>query len=466
MSGLLDEDTNRLVVDIGRPSDAELAGAFPHGSVTLALVSAVDGDGAELALHPSHRVRVYRTDVSPNPLDRVDLLLSAGEVVAARVIHLSTGALHLRLSDVDDDDPIMPPLTLVAGGTPWLRQDRPLPTGTVGGPEAVEAQLEALHAEESLSTESSTFASESPTSTAATPPRSPASPVAAPADAPPSTPRPMPGPGLRRAAATSNGGRSAAPIPGAPAPEPAVPAPEATPSSRSALQTTQLELESERVRRLAAEERLVEAGVSDSALSRLRTAAELDRRRVRELLVENADLRAEADALRRDRADGARRLRDYVRRGSAQPQSVSRTAAARRADFPDAEAWVRHEISCAWVDRIPACDKIAHPLADFAIGPEFASMLEPLDADKFAKALKAVVDVLTGRAEHMDGREVHRLRASEAGGSPYLVREDGAHAMRCAIERNTPSARRLHYWVMPGGKIELSRVDVHDAVKP
>lgn len=466
VSGLLDEDTNRLIVDVGTMSDTELADAFPHGSVTLALVAAVDGEGAELALHPSHRIRVHRMDVSPNSLDRVDLLLSAGEVVAARVVHLSTGALHLRLSDVDDDEPIVPPLTLVAGGTPWLREDRPLSTRAADDPDAVEAQLEALDEEGSLSTESRTFAPESQPSAAAAAPRSPARPVVAPADAPSSAPRPTPGPGVRRVAAIPDDQPKTVPVHGAPTPGPSVPPPVSPASGRAALRTTQLELEAERSRRLAAEQRLVDAGLSDSALSRLRTAAELDRRRVRELLVENAELRAELDTLRRDRADGARRLRDYVRRGSAQPQSIGRSAAAGRADFPEADTWVRHEIACAWVERIPACDKAAHPLPEYAVGPDLPASLESLETDKFTKALKAMVDVLTGRAEHMDGRELHRLRTSEGGGSPYLVRDDGAHAMRCAIERNTPSARRLHYWVLPGGGIELSRVDVHNAMTP
>lgn len=57
---------------------------------------------------------------------------------------------------------------------------------------------------------------------------------------------------------------------------------------------------------------------------------------------------------------------------------------------------------------------------------------------------------------------LHRLRVSDAGGSRYHTRPDGAYAVRCAIERNTASARRLHYLVLPGGRIELARVDVHD----
>lgn len=448
VTGTLDEDANRLAVETGTTSAADLADAFPHGSVTLALVTAVDGHGAELALHPSHRVRVHRTDVSPNPLDRVDLLLSEGEVVAARVVHLSTGALHLRLSDVDDDEPVVPPLTLLAGGTPWLREDRPLPSRAADDADAVAAQIDALDAQAPVELEVESAAD----STVMTDAASSAPPEAELPTVPsPAPPRPTPRPGPHRVTAGAPGTR-AAPAPAA-----------APPSARSALQSTQLELEAECARRIAAEQRLAEAGLTDSALARLRIAEELSRRRVRELLVENAELRKELDALRADSAVGRRRLREYARRGSTPAPGTGRSPAARRADFPDVDAWVRHEIICAWVERIPACDKKTHPLPTFTVGDEFAPSLESLDADKFAKAMKAVVDVLTGRAEQMDGRELHRLRISDSGGSPYLVRDDGSHAMRCAIERNTPSARRLHYWVLPGGQIELARIVLHDA---
>ncbi|MGW9630247.1 hypothetical protein ACWGST_06050 [Agromyces sp. NPDC055520] len=85
-----------------------------------------------------------------------------------------------------------------------------------------------------------------------------------------------------------------------------------------------------------------------------------------------------------------------------------------------------------------------------------------LDAGQFRKAMKAAVDVLTSRAERMPGRDAHRLRSADAGGSPDVTRADGAYCMRVAIEQNTPAARRLHYWMLPGGEIELSRVVSHD----
>lgn len=73
------------------------------------------------------------------------------------------------------------------------------------------------------------------------------------------------------------------------------------------------------------------------------------------------------------------------------------------------------------------------------------------------------VDVLTGRAETLASRELHPLRVGEAGGTEQRVRaEDGAKAWRVSLQINTPSARRLHFWRLPDGGVELSRVGVHD----
>lgn len=54
------------------------------------------------------------------------------------------------------------------------------------------------------------------------------------------------------------------------------------------------------------------------------------------------------------------------------------------------------------------------------------------------------------------------LRINEAGDSPQRVSDDGARADRVSLQVNTPSARRLHFWRLPDGHIELSKVGVHD----
>ncbi|OKL55185.1 hypothetical protein BSZ39_00335 [Bowdeniella nasicola] len=80
------------------------------------------------------------------------------------------------------------------------------------------------------------------------------------------------------------------------------------------------------------------------------------------------------------------------------------------------------------------------------------------------KIVEVVVDVLTGRAAELDSRALHRLRTGPGGDDPYRERADGAKAYRVAIERNSPSARRLHYW-KAGETYEFARVVLHDDMR-
>jgi hypothetical protein len=77
-----------------------------------------------------------------------------------------------------------------------------------------------------------------------------------------------------------------------------------------------------------------------------------------------------------------------------------------------------------------------------------------------------LVMVLTGLAPEMNGLQVHRLRMGAGGDDPFRQRDDGAVCWRVSLQVNTPSARRLHYWKLPGGAYELSRVVLHDDVEP
>jgi hypothetical protein len=79
------------------------------------------------------------------------------------------------------------------------------------------------------------------------------------------------------------------------------------------------------------------------------------------------------------------------------------------------------------------------------------------------KVLDVIVEVLIDRAKDSPGRRLHRRRTSSAGGAPPRMRDDGAISWRVAIQRHTPSARQLHYWVLPSGLIELDEVGVHSS---
>jgi hypothetical protein len=122
----------------------------------------------------------------------------------------------------------------------------------------------------------------------------------------------------------------------------------------------------------------------------------------------------------------------------------------------------------AWARNVPAGDKARQTLPAFwTVGPDFAASLDGFtEPGVVAKALKATVEVLTGAADRNAAREIHGLRSHQGGDSAQLVRADGARCYRAAIEQKVASARRLHFWRLPDGSIELSRVVVHDDFKP
>ena len=179
------------------------------------------------------------------------------------------------------------------------------------------------------------------------------------------------------------------------------------------------------------------------------------------------------------RGEAERRNRDLEqqRRASTQALREARRSApaaaaapdldARRARWGADDAWVRHEMYLAWVDRVDAADRAAWPLRDFVVGSEFAASLRSLDTGQFEKALRAAVDAVTGRIRHLPAREAHPLRTGDGAGDPDTVRaSDGAKCWRAYIEQKTPAARRIHYWALPGGGVELSRIVTHDDVEP
>lgn len=122
--------------------------------------------------------------------------------------------------------------------------------------------------------------------------------------------------------------------------------------------------------------------------------------------------------------------------------------------------------------RVNESDRVEYPLLRMRVGREFLEHVRALDGIAVDKVVEVCAQVACGRAHEIVAREVHELRAGE-GGSPARVRErDGAKAWRCALQINTASARRLHWWEIPGkdprfadGRIvELASVAVHDDV--
>ena len=133
--------------------------------------------------------------------------------------------------------------------------------------------------------------------------------------------------------------------------------------------------------------------------------------------------------------------------------------------FLDPVEQLRHEVYVEWASRISAAEKGDRPLVEYDVGPDFLPSLDGLDGVRREKVVQVIVEVVTGLADQLDGRDVHVLRTGPGGGDPPVTREDGARCWRVALQRNTPSARRLHYW-KKGDRIELSRVALHDDMRP
>ncbi|MDO5742923.1 MAG: hypothetical protein Q4P23_00530 [Micrococcaceae bacterium] len=134
-----------------------------------------------------------------------------------------------------------------------------------------------------------------------------------------------------------------------------------------------------------------------------------------------------------------------------------------RDKFTRAEEALRHELYLEWVQRIPANEKSLYPWnPGFVVGPKFAASFYSHGPALRGKTLKALIQLLTGRAERMAAREVHPKRTGPGGEDPQSIREDGATCWRMSVESGVAGARRVHYWKLPDGRFELHELVSHD----
>ena len=180
--------------------------------------------------------------------------------------------------------------------------------------------------------------------------------------------------------------------------------------------------------------------------------------RLRELLREERASRATAEARLAQTADRHREAGRALRE--------AKKSAARPARAEATEASFRDEIEHLWHERTADGERSDWPLRDYALGPQFLTTFAELNDSLRTKALRACVEAITGRDREIPARDLHRLRSGDGGDDPYIVRADGARCWRSAVEQNVPGARRLHYWELAGGTIELSRIVHHDDTAP
>ncbi|UWF77606.1 hypothetical protein [Microbacterium neungamense] len=349
---------------------------FTDGAHTLALVVKVTELRATVQLHPRLPVVLRRRDVGAE--DRpVSDLLAVGDVVRVRVHRKPGGEIALSVADADPEAPLVPPLALVAGGAPWLSEDRPRPSDS-----GTDAEQPASAAHRDRGAEPATRHDVAALAHEVAALRSDLL-------------------ALTNLVARSNGSNA----------------------SNSGAES-QLRAENERLRAHLAQEKAERAG----AEARLAELSE-------------------------DRRETGRALRDARR-------------AAERAHVDPTPEGIRLEIERTWGIRTAPGERTRWPLREYSLGPGFIDSLAGLDETQLSKAVRACVDAITGRDREIPARELHRLRTGEGGDDAYVVRADGGRCWRSSIEQNAPGARRLHYWELPGGVIELSRVVHHDDTRP
>ena len=95
-------------------------GELDDDDVLPVYVTDVDFAACTVELLPGWPVTVLREHVTGSPADDLCDLLSAGEVVLARVTFTAEGALALSMLDVAESDVTRPALSVWAGGPAWL----------------------------------------------------------------------------------------------------------------------------------------------------------------------------------------------------------------------------------------------------------------------------------------------------------------------------------------------------------
>lgn len=176
-------------------------------------------------------------------------------------------------------------------------------------------------------------------------------------------------------------------------------------------------------------------------------------------LNEKSGLRNQIDEMRRSNASARRKI--------ATKDPNKSTTRSRRDRWASNEDWFNEELRRVWISRYQPAERNLEYLLDFSrfiYGPMFFESVftSDLTEDELRKAVRVIVDVVTGRESEIRQSRVHPLRETDSPASPQRIRPDGSKAWRANIEDNTPQAKRLHFWKAINGHILLSKVAQHD----
>ena len=168
---------------------------------------------------------------------------------------------------------------------------------------------------------------------------------------------------------------------------------------------------------------------------------------------DRAALRRSLSELRRENRSLEVRYGDLERRvsGELSPLSAERT-------FLSA-------VRVAYARSVDEGEREEFPLQGMRVGSAFLDKARALQGISVQKIVEVAAQVACGKAHEIEGREVHPLGESGPASRQRVRALDGAKAWRCALQVKTPSARRLHWWRIPGADgaiVEFASVSVHD----
>lgn len=203
------------------------------------------------------------------------------------------------------------------------------------------------------------------------------------------------------------------------------------------------------------------AGSAEEALQTAREEVSRLRAALRQLTEEHAEAAASTRAAV-SRAERAERSAEGSRRSA---EAQAKTVEALRAElegYAPASQRLLEAIRATWMRNTTAADRERHPWRDPVIGPQFLESLRRVEGVSLERVHVVCAEVAGGRAQQRNGLAVHPLRATDTSGSPQRQREDGALAFRASLQSRTSAARRLHFWRLPDGGVELAKIGYHD----
>jgi len=159
--------------------------------------------------------------------------------------------------------------------------------------------------------------------------------------------------------------------------------------------------------------------------------------------------------------------RNRVRTLEAAVRSLEQAAPQAVVADPATKAFL-DEMRAAYLRRYTSADQEAWPLRECRLHPGFLAALDALTGIAREKVIEVCVDVATHRIHEITAREPRQMRVSQgANAAQRTRRSDRAGAWRCSLQRNTPQARRLSWWAIPGpgGAVEFAHVGLHDDLR-